>query len=560
MASFVTNLQLWSQSYRILGLGLGSSTLIAAIPVFTLLYLLGVRRKPAWFAGLCGLGVTILISTAAYRMPVAPAMSAAAYGAAFGLFPICWIVLWAIVLYRMVVDTGRFEIIKDSVASLTPDSRLQALVIGFGFGAFLEGAAGFGTPVAVAAAMLTGLGFSPWKASAVCMLANTAPVVFGSIGIPLTTLAAITGLPFDRLAADAGRLSSPVSLLLPAYLIFASGGVSALSGILRATLFYGLIFATVQFVVSNFFNAQLTDILSSLLSVTALVLFLRFRRHTSSPGISAMFAGEPGIPSETLLRESTEKPPSYSAGATVLAWLPYVFLVLFVLLWGIKPIQHILSAGTWTFGWPALHNHVMRTPPVVPVVAPYAAMYNFNTLSASGSACFLATLLSCFFLRLSPARYIGIVISVARQLALPVLTTCSVLAMAFLMNYCGATGTLGLAVAHTGVLFPFFGALLGWLGVFLTGSDTSSNALFGSLQVITAQRLNLDPILMAANNSVGGVMGKMISLQTIAVAAAATNMNTADQARLFRFAFKHSLLLAAVIGLIASLYVLLRAV
>jgi lactate permease len=235
-------------------------------------------------------------------------------------------------------------------------------------------------------------------------------------------------------------------------------------------------------------------------------------------------------------------------------------LVLFVLLWGIKPIQHVLSAGTWTFGWPALHNHVLRTPPVVAAAAPYGAIYNFNTLSASGSACFLATLVSCFFLRLSPAKYISIVISVARSLALPVLTTCSVLAMAFLMNYCGATGTLGLAVARTGVLFPFFGALLGWLGVFLTGSDTSSNALFGSLQVITAHRLNLDPILMAANNSVGGVMGKMISLQTIAVAAAATGMNTADQARLFRFAFKHSLLLAAVIGLIASLYVLLRVV
>jgi lactate permease len=260
------------------------------------------------------------------------------------------------------------------------------------------------------------------------------------------------------------------------------------------------------------------------------------------------------------MHENTEKPPSHSAGAVIFAWLPYIFLVLFVLLWGIKPVQHLLSAGTWTFGWPALHNHVLRTPPVVPKAAPYAAIYTFNTLSASGSACFLATLLSCFVLRLSPARYIAIVISVAKQLALPVLTTCSVLAMAFLMNYCGATGTLGLSVARTGVLFPFFGALLGWLGVFLTGSDTSSNALFGSLQVITAHRLNLDPILMAANNSVGGVMGKMISLQTIAVAAAATNMNTADQARLFRFAFKHSVILAAVIGVIASLYALSRVV
>jgi lactate permease len=556
----VTNSQLWSQSYGISGLGLGLSTLIAAVPVFTLLYLLGVKRKPAWFAGLSGLAVAILIATAAYRMPLAPTFSAAAYGAAFGLFPICWIILWAIVLYRMVVDSGHFEIIKDSVASLTPDSRLQALVIGFGFGAFLEGAAGFGTPVAVAAAMLTGLGFSPWKASAVCMLANTAPVVFGSIGIPVVTLAAITGLPFDRLAAVAGRLSSPVSLFLPAYLILACGGAAALSGILPAALFYGAIFAAVQFVVSNFLNAQLTDIFSSLLSVTALLLFLRFWRHAPSPNISATFAGDAAFPSETVRQESTQAPRSHSTRAIAFAWLPYALLVFFVLLWGIKPIQHILSAGTWTFGWPALHNHVLRTPPVVAVPAPYGAIYNFNTLSASGSACFLATLVSCFFLRLSPARYIAIVISVARQLALPVLTTCSVLAMAFLMNYCGATGTLGLAVARTGVLFPFFGALLGWLGVFLTGSDTSSNALFGSLQVITAHRLKLDPILMAANNSVGGVMGKMISLQTIAVAAAATNMNTADQARLFRFAFKHSLLLAAVIGLIASLYVFLRIV
>ncbi len=539
---------------------MGFSTLIAAIPVFTLLYLLGIRRKPAWFAGLCGLGVTILIAAVAYRMPVVPAISAAGYGAAFGLFPICWIVLWAIVLYRMVADTGHFEIIKDSVASLTPDSRLQALVIGFGFGAFLEGAAGFGTPVAVAAAMLTGLGFSPWKASAVCMLANTAPVVFGSIGIPVTTLAAITGLPFDKLAAVAGRLSSPVSLVLPLYLIFACGGLTSLSGILPATLFYGVIFAAVQFIVSNFLNAQLTDIFSSLLGVTALVLFLRFWRHAASPSVSATFAGDPGNPSETVMLEGTQNPPPHSTRAIVLAWLPYFFLVLFVLLWGTKPIQHILSAATWKFGWPALHNRVLRTPPVVAAVAPYAATYTFNTLSASGSACFFATLVSCFFLRLGPARYIRIIISTARQLALPVLTTCSVLAMAFLMNYCGATGTLGLAAARTGALFPFFGALLGWLGVFLTGSDTAANALFGSLQVITAQRLNLDPILMAANNSVGGVMGKMISLQTIAVAAAATNMNTADQARLFRFAFKHSLLLATVIGLIASIYALLRVV
>jgi lactate permease len=476
-----------------------------------------------------------------YRMPPVTMVSAAAYGAAFGIFPIVWIVFCAILLYRMTVETGKFEVIKDSVGSLTSDRRLQALLIAFAFGAFVEGAAGFGTPVAVAAGMLAGLGFSPFYAAAICLLANTAPVAFGSIGIPVVTLSLITGLPMDRLSAGVGRICAPISFLVPAYLIAVMGGWRGLAGVLPAAILCGGSFALAQFVVSNFVGPQLTDILSSLAAIGSLVILLRLWH----PKDDFVLEGN---------HEAQGAPVHHRPGEVVLAWAPYGLLVVFVLLWGFKPVARVLDSVTLNIAWPALHNLVERIPPVVGQASPYAALYRFNWLSASGTDCLCAVLCSALVLRMSRAQFAKVFAATVKQMALPALTIASVLGLAFLMNYCGATATLGLAFAATGSLFPFFSAMLGWLGVFLTGSDTSANALFGNLQVVTAQRLNLNDVLMAAGNSSGGVMGKMISLQSIAVAVAATGMHSDEEGGLFRFTLRHSIVLASAIGVVVLFY------
>ncbi|HBY58679.1 MAG TPA: lactate permease [Solibacterales bacterium] len=517
------------------------SALVAALPVFTLLFLLGVRRKPAWVAALSGLAAAVVVAVAAYGMPLGLVVSATAYGAAFGLFPIGWIVLWAILLYRLTLETGNFEIVKDSVGNITTDRRLQALLIAFAFGAFIEGAAGFGTPVAVAAAMLTGLGFSPFYAAGICLLANTAPVAFGSIGIPVVTLAGITGLPLQELSTWVGRICAPVSLFVPAYLILVMGGWKALRGVLPAAFACGAAFAGAQFYVSNYVGPQLTDILSSLAAIGSLILLFRFWRPTSHFALEG---------------ESTAQPPAvhHPFGAILRAWSPYLLLVAFVLIWGQDGVKKALNSVTMLFEWPGLHNHVERVAPAVAAPSAYAAVFRFDWLAASGTACLLAALVACLVLRVPPAKCARIFATTLRQLALSMATVASVLGLAFLMNYSGATATLGLAFAATGVLFPFFSAMLGWLGVFLTGSDTSANALFGNLQVVTATKLNLSPVLMAASNSSGGVMGKMISLQSIAVAAAATGMKADDESKLFRFTLRHSIFLASVLGLIVAFY------
>lgn len=517
----------WAQTYEIGGLGLLGSALIAAIPIFVLLLMLGVLRKPAWMAALCGLSSALLVALVGYGMPGSMAIQSLAYGASFALFPITWIIFWAIVLYRLTLVTGKFEVIKDSIASLTNERPLQALLIAFAFGAFIEGAAGFGTPVAVAAAMLVGLGFGAFEAAAICLLANTAPVAFGSIGIPVVTLAGITGLPLAELSGQVGRLCAPVSFIIPAYLIAATEGLKTMRRVLFPALLCGGAFAIVQFLVSNYLGAQLVDILSSLSSILVLVVYLVIKKN------SAMTQ-----PMKTVLH----------------AWSPYLLLVVCVLIWGYEPIAKALSSTATRIEWPGLHNLALRMPPVMTKATPYAAMFNMNFLAASGTSCMVAAILSAFVLRVKPKQFLQVIGESAMQLRMPTLTVCSVMGMAFLMNYSGATGTLGLAFAGTGVMFPFFSAMLGWLGVFLTGSDTSANALFGNLQVVTAGKLGLDPVLMASANSSGGVMGKMISLQTIAVAAAATKMSTADQAKLFRFTFGHSVFLASVIGVLTFIY------
>ncbi len=533
---------MWQQGYAPLFGNLGLSALAAALPVFVLLYLLGIRRTAAWKAALAGLMAAIIVALALYGMPVGTMLSAVAYGAAFGLFPIGWVVFCAILLYRITVETGQFEIVKDSIGSLTTDRRLQALLIAFAFGAFIEGAAGFGTPVAVAAAMLSGLGFSPFYAAGICLLANTAPVAFGSIGTPILTLHTVTGLPMQDLSGAIGRICAPVSLIVPTYLILIMGGVKALRGVWPAVSLCGVSFAGTQLFVSNFIGPQLTDILSSLAALASLILLSLLWK----PKDQFQFVGNAPLVTPAVVGRSRAK--------VALAWAPYGLLVLFVLLWGWEPVRTHLDLPSIQFQWPGLHNQIERTPPATVQPSPYAAVYNFNWLAASGTACLIAALLSALLLGMPWRRFRAAFAQTVRQLLLPESTIAAVLALAFLMNYCGATVTLGLVFAATGVLFPFFSSLLGWLGVFLTGSDTSANALFGNLQVVTASRLGFDPVLMAASNSSGGVMGKMISLQSIAVAAAATGMKEEEESRLFRFTLRHSVLLAALIGLLTAFY------
>jgi lactate permease len=531
----------WAQNYTPAGGSLLWSAGVAAIPLVVLLVLLGGFRKPGWLAALAALATVFGVVTTVYGMPVPLALSASAYGAAFGLFPICWILFWAIMLYRITVATHRFEVIKDSIGSLTGDRRLQALLIAFCFGAFVEGAAGFGAPVAVAAAMLTGLGFSPFYAAGICLLANTAPVAFGSLGIPVITLGGITGMNADLLSSMVGRLCSPVSLIIPAYLVVVMGGWRALRGVWPAAAVCGAAYAGTQIAVSVLLGPQLTAVLASLAGMGALIVVLRLWQPRDA------FA----LPGDSV---AVSRPPHHTAREIFNAWLPYALLVLCVFAWGSVWIKPLLARPTFTLDWPLLHNAILQQAPAVVHAAPYAARFKVDWLAAAGTACLLACVLTAFAARMRPGAFLKIVWETAVQLAFPVLTVTTVLALAFLMNYSGATATLGLALAGTGPAFPFFSALLGWIGVFLTGSDTSANALFGSLQVVTANHLKLSPVLMAAANSAGGVMGKMISLQSIAVAVAATGLARADESRLFRFTLKHSILLASLIGVIVLFY------
>jgi lactate permease len=547
---------MWQHNYVPVGGGLALSALVAAIPILVLFVMLGALRKPAWMAAVSALVSALLVALVAYGMPVRLALISTLYGAAYGLFPIAWIVFTSIMLYRLAVDTGKFEIIKDSVGGLTSDRRLQAMFIAFSFGAFIEGAAGFGAPVAVSGAMLAGLGFDPFFAAGICLLANTAPVAFGSLGIPVTTLANVTGLPVLALSAMVGRLCAMISIFIPGYLIVVMTGRKRALEVLPAIVACGLSFACMQFFVSNYVGPELTDIMSSLTCIAVMVLVLKLWKP------------------KTILRLEGDKPAAvavhrYSGGEVFMAWAPYLLLVVFVLLWGDKDVK--LAINQWTNSLlpvsvpksattlngllvPGLHNLITRMPPVTARPSPYAAVFEFNWLSASGTACLLAIFATAIVLRVRPGQLAKAYVGTFRQLALAMVTIASMLGLAYLMNYSGMTSTLGLSLAATGGAFPFFSAVVGWLGVFLTGSDTSANALFGNLQVVTANALHLNPVLTASVNSAAGVMGKMISVQSIAVAVAATGMSRDDESRLFRFTIKHSVLLMVIMGVVSLLY------
>jgi lactate permease len=541
---------MWQQNYTPVAHSLPLSALVAAIPIFALLILIGVMRRPAWKASLVGLGAAGVVAAGVYGMPLERLFAAATCGAAFGLLPIGWVVFAAILLYRVTLESGKFDLLKDSIGHITDDPRLQALLIAFAFGAFIEGASGFGTPVAVAAAMLVGLGFVPFHAAAICLLANTAGVAFGAIGIPIATLAVTTGLPVEALSAAVARICAPASLAVPAYLILVMYGRKGLRGVFPAAAVCGIAYTVAQLLVSNSVLAPLAGVLAGIAAIVALVVLLRVWK----PRDSGLGWGSLNVASPAQAGEAPAPRARYTALEIAHAWAPYALLVVCVLLWGYKPLQAQLNRVSVAIHWPGLHNTIERMPPVVAQPSPYGAIYNFNWLATSGTACLVAAILGALVAGLRPRQIVRAVGHTARQLALAELTLAAVLALAFLMNYSGATATLGLAFAATGVLFPFFSALLGWLGVFLTGSDTSANALFGTLQVVTAGKLGMSPVLIAAANSAGGVMGKMISLTSIAVAAAATGMASHDEAKLFRFTLRHSILLVSVIGLVVVFF------
>jgi len=547
---------MWQHNYSPIGGSLGLSALVAAVPILVLFVMLGVKRKPAWMSALAALVSALLVAILVYGMPVQLALISTIYGAAFGMFPIAWVVFASIMLYRLAVTTGKFEIIKDSVGGLSNDRRMQAIFIAFSFGAFIEGAAGFGAPVAVSGAMLAGLGFSPFYAAGICLLANTAPVAFGSIGVPVTTLANVTGLPVLALSAMVGRMSAMMSLIIPAYLLVVMTGWKRAFEMTPALIACGVSFAGMQFYVSNFLGPELTDISSSLTCIVVMVIVMKLWK----PKTTLTDAGN---------QAAAVTPQRHSGGQLFAAWLPYLLLVVFVLTLGEPAIK--AAVDRWTNGVmpgflpksastlngievPGLHNLITRIPPVTAKPSPYAAVFTLNWLTASGTACFLAAIAAALCLGVRPSKFLDTYKATFNQLAFPMVTIASMLGLAYVMNYSGMTSTLGLALAASGGAFPFFSAVLGWLGVFLTGSDTSANALFGNLQVVTATALGLNPILTASVNSAAGVMGKMISIQSIAVAVAATGMTTADESKLFRFTIKHSVLLMAVMGLISMMF------
>lgn len=550
---------MWQHNYEPIAGSLGPSAVVAAIPIVVLFVMLGLLRKPAWVSALASLISALLVALFAYGMPLNLAIMSTIYGAAYGIFPIAWIVFAAIMLYRLAVDTGKFEIIKDSVGGLNDDRRLQAIFIAFSFGAFIEGAAGFGAPVAVSGAMLAGLGFSPFYAAGICLLANTAPVAFGSIGIPIITLANVTGLPVLAVSAMVGRLCAMISVFIPGYLMLVMTGPRRSLEVLPAIVACGLSFAGMQFFFSNYVGPELTDIVSSLTCIVVMAFVLKFWKPAN------------------VLRLESDRPVTsvgadlkrHSAWEIFLAWSPYLLLVVFVLVFGDPTIKAAMDR--WTNGlmpsWlprspgtlnglnvPMLHNAITRVPPVTGKPSPYGAVFTLNWLTASGTACFLATVAAAFVLRVRPKQFVRTYVATFRQLWYAMITIAAMLGLAYLMNYSGMTSTLGLELATTGVAFPFFSAVVGWIGVFLTGSDTSANALFGNLQVVTANALHLNPVLTAAVNSAAGVMGKMISIQSIAVAVAATGMTRDDESRLFRFTIKHSVFLMVVMGVVSVLY------
>jgi len=508
------------------------SFLVAALPVAAVLVMLGVLRRPAWQASLVGMALGLVIAVALWKMPLGLALNSTAAGITFALWPVMWIVFNALLLYNITVQAGRFEALRQWVIQNLPDDkRIVLVVIGFCFGALLEGVAGFGTPIAICSALLIALGFPPLQALTFTLIFDTAPVAFGALGVPVTTLAAVTGLPDTQLGSMIGRQLPFMALLLPFYVMAIYGGLKSVRAIWPVLLVAGGSFALVQFLVSNFVNFGLTDVLSSLLSLMATVAFLKVWRPKLDPEFAVDRQGGVAMGAA-----------SPAGGSNWSAWLPWIGLSVVVIIW---TVARVASFGAMSIEWPGLHDQVFITL----YQKPYAAIWSFQPL-ATGTAILVSALLTAAALKVGPRGVLAAAWTSWKQIRLAVLTVTLIIGLAYLMNYSGMTYTLGLAVSSAGpLLFPMLSAFLGWVAVFLSGSDTSGNALFGNLQVVAARQLGLDPVLIAATNSSGGVMGKMISPQNIATGCAVTSLKGQEGEVLAR-TFKHSIILTVLLGLL----------
>ncbi|WP_207479634.1 L-lactate permease [Arenibaculum pallidiluteum] len=542
---------MWSQVYDPFGSSV-LSTLFAALPVAVLLGLIAFAHMQAHLAALITLVIALAVAILGFTMPAGMAFQATILGALTGLFPIGWIVLNVIFLYRLTVENGSFRVLQDSIAGITPDRRLQLLLVAFAFGAFFEGAAGFGTPVAVTGAILIGLGFSPLAASGLSLIANTAPVAYGALGTPIMTLAAVTGLDAFELGAMAGRQLPFFSVLVPFWLICAFAGFGGMLQIWPAILVCGVAFAVPQFLVSNYHGPWLVDVVAALVSMGCLVAFLRVwqpRTVWTSPALRGRHDPSAGPqPSSVGAAATPTGFQRHAPGAVLRAWVPWIILCVFVFVWGTQTFKDLVNPLFFPrFTMEGLHNLVQKVPPVVARPTPEAAVFGFNILTMTGTGIFLAALVSGFVMGYTPARLLRAYGQTLWVVRYSLVTIAAMLALGTLTRYSGVDATLGLAFAGTGLLFPFFSALLGWLGVALTGSDTASNVLFGGLQRITAEQLGLSPTLMAATNSTGGVMGKMIDAQSIVVASTATGW-FGHEGEILRYVFWHSIVLACMVG------------
>jgi len=569
----------WTQIYDPFG-HWWLSALVAALPIVVLFTMMaGLRVKPHW-AALSGAATAVLVACLAFHMPVSLAAGSFLYGVSTGLLNIVWIVVAAVYLYDIAVSTGDFEIMKSSVAGITADRRLQLLLVAFCFGAFIEGCAGFGSPVAIAGAFMIGLGFKPFHAAALNLIANTAPVAWGAIGTPVHMLATVTAMPEADMNAMIGRILPITALIVPFWLVRAMVSWKETFEVFPAILVVGVSFASMQFFWSNRMDSNLVDITAGLFSLLCTVVFLLFWkpkkiwRFEDEGGHITVAAGGKSVPSVS--GGSGPEIHSYSFGQTFKAWLPFLILSVFVFLWGYKPVKDWMNMHTtpnWAVrdaggnvvygpdgkpklnsGWATpIHNKISRDKPVVTKPTPEGAKFAFIWLSATGTGCFLAAIIGGLIRGVNPVKLLTIFGHTLFRMRWAVIAISAMLGRGFVTRYSGSDAVLGLAFTHTGWFYPFFGTFLGWLGVALTGSDTSSNALFGSLQKITAQQLGLDPVLMTAANSAGGVMGKMVDAQSICVATAATNQ-VGNEGFIFRFVVWHSIALGAIVGVIVMIY------
>ncbi|AHX21156.1 L-lactate permease [Bacillus cereus] len=536
----------WTQVYDPFG-NIWISAAVALIPIIFFFLALAVFRMKGYVAGFITVVLTVLVALFAYKMPFTMAMAATGYGFLYGLWPIAWIIIMSVFLYKISVKTGQFDVIRASVLSITNDHRLLVILIGFSFGAFLEGAAGFGAPVAITAALLAGLGLNPLYAAGLCLIANTAPVAFGAMGIPITVAGQVTGIDPHKIGQMAGHQLPFLSLFVPFFIVFLMDGFKGIRQTWPALLVAGSSFAITQFITATFLGPELPDITSALVSLISLALFLKVwqPKETYQSGQAN---------SEVAATTTVASMPKLTFGKVVKAWSPFIVLTVMVVIWSQSFFKALFAPGgaleslVFKFEIPGLHNLVMKAEPIVNKPTPYEAILKFDVLSATGTAILIACIISMFILKMNVKDAAVTFKETLSELKMPILSIGFVLGFAFIANYSGLSSTLALALAGTGGLFPFFSPFLGWIGVFLTGSDTSANALFSNLQAITAQQVGVSEVLLVAANTTGGVTGKMISPQSIAIACAAVGL-AGKESDLFRFTVKHSLFFVIIVGI-----------